>query len=111
MVGSAVLNDPVGHARHEIDVVGLAVGESPHRPGARVRVLGEAKATNRPRAGHDLARLERIRGLLAGRGYNVADTRLSLFSQSGFEQGLITAAAHARPDVELVDLERLYLGS
>ena len=35
--------------------------------------------------------------------------RLLLFSRSGFAAGLAAEAA-ARPDVELVDLERLYQG-
>ncbi len=109
-VGTAVLNDPAGRARHEIDVVGLADGETLHRRGARVQVLGEAKATKRARGTADLARLERIRALLAGRGHDVASTRLMVFSRSGFDRDL-RASARDRTDVELIDLERLYLGS
>lgn len=110
VVGSAVLNDPAGRARHEIDVVGLADGETLHRRGARVQVLGEAKATKRARGAADLARLERVRALLAGRGHDVGATRLLLFSRSGFDQDL-RASARDRTDVELIDLERLYTGS
>lgn len=110
VVGSAVLNDPAGRARHEVDVVGLASGETPQRRAVRIQVLGEAKATNRPRGTADLARLDHVRGLLAGRGHDVTAARLLLFSRTGFEPGLV-AAARTRPDVALVDLERLYLGS
>lgn len=73
-------------------------------------MLGEAKSTNRPRGAAELARLDGIRTLLAGSGHDVAGTRLLLFSRSGFTHELI-AAARTRPDVELVDLERLYTGS
>jgi AAA+ ATPase superfamily predicted ATPase len=110
VVGSAVLNDPAGRARHEIDVVALAAGETMHGRTVRVQVLGEAKATNRPRGEADLARMERIRDLLAQRGHDVSATRLLVFSRTGFEPSLV-AAARIRPGVQLIDLERLYLGT
>jgi uncharacterized protein len=110
IVGSAVLNDPAGRARHEIDVVALPRGETLHRPGARIQALGEAKSTNRPRGSADLTRLDGIRSLLAGRGHDVSGTRQLIFSRSGFARELRAEAA-SRPDVVLVDLERLYVGS
>jgi AAA+ ATPase superfamily predicted ATPase len=110
IVGSAVLNDPAGRARHEIDVVALPQGETLHRPGAQIQAIGEAKSTNRPRGPGDLSRLDGIRDLLAVRGQDVTSTRLLVFSRSGFTEDL-AAAAGSRPDVELVDLDRLYRGT
>lgn len=105
-VAPAVLNDPLGRAQHEIDVV--AIGRA--RSGAeRVLALGEAKPTAAHRTLDDLARLERIRSLVAAKRPEAAEAQLLLFSASGFDRNLTDAAAHRR-DVELVDLERLYRG-
>lgn len=110
VVGQAVVNDARGRTRHELDVVALAEGEAVAARDARIRAIGEVKATNRPRGRGDVARLESIRELLAERGHDVAGSRLLLFSRTGFDPALI-AAADTRDDLELVDLERLYLGS
>jgi AAA+ ATPase superfamily predicted ATPase len=110
VVGSAVLNDPAGRARHELDVVALADGETLHRAGARIRAIGEAKATNRLVGVGELARLDGIAALLAARGHDVTGMRRMLYSRSGFASEL-SATAASRSDVELVDLDRLYSGS
>ena len=72
-------------------------------------MLGEAKASRLDTA--DLARLDRIAELLDGRDkVSVMPTaRRLLFSLDGFTAEL-AAAARRRPEVELVDLDRLYEG-
>jgi len=75
----------------------------------RLIAIGEAKSSDRQRSMGDLHRLERLRGELARRA-DVDGTKLLLFGRSGFESGLV-AAAEARSDVELVDLERMYEGT
>jgi len=108
-VGTTVVNDPAGRTLHEVDVVGLAAGQRRQGRNPTIRVLGEAKDTNRARGDNDLARLERIRELLASRGARVTHTRLLLFSRSGFDPAL-TRTAKNRPDVELIDLNRIREG-
>ncbi|MEZ0165818.1 ATP-binding protein [Kineococcus sp. LSe6-4] len=108
-VGPAVLNDPAGRTRHEIDVLALARGHRRHDPNAPVIVLGEATSTRRPRTSADLDRLDALRGLLARSGRNVERTQLALFSRAGFEVNLVQASAH-RADVHLIDLTELYDG-
>lgn len=105
-VGPAVVNDPEGHAQHELDVVAFPRGT---RPGARapILVLGEAKATNANRTLSDLARLERIRDLLVARGRDAVGAQLAVFSRSGFDTDLVEAAAD-RPQVHLIGLVDLY---
>lgn len=57
-----------------------------------------------------VARLERARELLRSRpGIDGADTRLVLASAAGFTADLLTAAAD-RPDLVLVNADRLYHG-
>ena len=106
-VGFAQVNDPEAKQSFELDVVAEAPGP---QVGGRPRLLaiGEAKAGDRPRTSADLARLVRLRALLATRA-DVGGSRLLLFGRSGFE-GELVATASSRPDVELVDLERLYEG-
>jgi hypothetical protein len=106
-VGPAVVNNPAGRAQHEIDVLALADGARRGDDHAPIAVLGEAKATDRPRTTGDLARLEHIRALLASRGHDASGALLVLFSRTGFDADLVTAAA-ARDDVRLVGLEMLY---
>lgn len=108
-VGPAVLNDPAGRARHELDVVALEPGTSRGGDGARIVMLGEAKATNRPRGLADLARLRHIRDLLASRGFDVDSTHLVIFSRVGFEPGLHAETA-AATDVHLISLADVYGG-
>lgn len=109
-VGSTVVNDRTGRAQVEVDVVGLARGQRRQTRDARVLVLGEAKASASPRGVADLARLDRVRSLLVARGVDASQARLLLFGRSGFDTDLAALAA-ARPDVELVDLERMWSGS
>lgn len=106
-VGSTTISDAAGRTSHEIDVVALARGETTGRRDARVALLGEAKATNRPRGVSELNRLDHIRRLLAGQGTNADGAVLTVFSRSGFDADLERAAS-IRPDVLLVDLARLY---
>jgi uncharacterized protein len=74
-----------------------------------VLAVGEAKHTAKARSTADLTRLENIRDLIGQR--RPAETaKLLLFSANGFDRNL-TALADARPDVELIDLPRLYAGS
>jgi uncharacterized protein len=108
-VGRTVVNDPAGKSQHELDVVALAEGERRLARNPELRVIGEAKASDRVRTLADLDRLQRIRGLLTARGVRAADARLLLFGRSGFDDNL-TRAAEGRRDVKLIDLERLWRG-
>ncbi|MBG0815257.1 MarR family transcriptional regulator [Planomonospora sp. ID82291] len=106
-VGTCELTDQAGRAKHEIDVLALALGQSTQRPRARIAVIGEAKATLDRRGGADLARLEHLRTVLSGQGHHTDRAVLALFSMNGFHPDLVTVAAR-RPDVLLVDLAALY---
>lgn len=105
-VGPAVVNDHKGRSQHELDVV--ATVRVPNGA-SEVVAIGEAKHTNRPRTLADLERLESIRRLLSDRGSAPASTKLLLFSANGFDRKA-TDAATERDDVELIDLDRMYLG-
>lgn len=83
---------------HELDIVVLSAG--------RVVALGEAKATKAPLSAGELSRLVHLRDLLP----RASGARLMLFSSAGFSPDLV-AAARRDSTVQLVDLERLYLGS
>lgn len=89
---------------HEIDLVVVEI-----RPGAPdgVLAIGEAKWRRRPLGPDQLDRLRHLRELLPGRHGPVG---LLLFGSAGFTDDLVALAAGA-PDVELVDLERLYTGT
>jgi AAA+ ATPase superfamily predicted ATPase len=87
---------------HEVDVV---VIETRPQETDRVCAIGEAKWRSRPSEIDQLRRLEHLRQLFA----LPPETKLLLFSRKGFMADL-TAEAAGRRDVELVDLERLYLG-
>jgi hypothetical protein len=89
---------------HELEAV--FVGE-PVATG-RVLAIGETNAASGPMDAEQLKRLEHLRALLPDERVG-QPPRLLLFSRSGFAAGLEAEAA-ARPDVELVDLERLYRG-
>ncbi|WP_434096928.1 AAA family ATPase [Streptomyces prasinus] len=106
-VGTTEVADPGARTKHEVDVIALALGERPQAPRARITLLGEAKATAARRGTGDLQRLERIRTLLAGQGYDTKGTTLALFSLHGFYPDLIESAA-GRNDLLLVDLATLY---
>ncbi len=61
-------------------------------------------------AGSDLTRLEGLRRQLEDRGIRFASSQSYLvYSLTGFSEGLIDLGK-SRPDVELVDLGRLYQG-
>jgi len=108
-VGHTVVNDPKGRAQIEIDVLALAQPNA-RDASSRALVIGEAKASERPRTLADLSRLERARSLLQASGrLQASDARLALFARRGFSSELRTVAANRR-DVILVDLERLYEG-
>lgn len=105
LVGPAVVTDPGHKTQHQLDAIALAaVG-----PDAAVLAVGEAKHTTTARSTADLTRLENIRDLIAQRR-PAKTAKLLLFSTNGFDRDL-TALAGARPDVELIDLPRLYAGS
>ena len=70
-----------------------------------ITALGEAKAGETMSGGH-LHRLELLRSALGARA---SDAKLLLFGVS-FDPALLSHAS-SRPDVEIIDLERLYYGS
>lgn len=90
---------------HELDVV--AVRSTPGEPD-RVLAIGEVTATTSPVGESELARLDHLRDLLP-RDRVAEPPRLLLFARAGFTPAL-HATARSRPDVELIDLERLYHG-
>ena len=97
-VGATTVADPSARAGVEIDVIALD-------PDDRIVAIGEAKYTTTARGIDDLARLERARALLpTDRG---AGCRIILFAANGANAAL-RAVVQRRPDVELVDLDRLY---
>lgn len=106
-VGTTEVADPDARTKHEVDVLALAAGERPRSPRSRIALVGEAKATAARRGTGDLARLGRIRGLLADQGYDTTGTALALFSLHGFCPDLVQQAG-GRDDVLLVDLPTLY---
>ncbi|GLY22419.1 ATP-binding protein [Micromonospora sp. NBRC 101691] len=105
---AATLTDPASRTSHELDLV--ALGEPPLGDGPRpLLAIGEVKwgrTLGRP----DLERLERARVLLTARpGWDAGSARLLLASGEGFTDELRQLAAR-RPDVLLLDPERLYSG-
>jgi hypothetical protein len=90
---------------HELEAVFV---EDPVATG-RVIAIGETNAASGPMAAGQLRRVEHLRALLPGERVG-RPPRLLLFSRSGFAAGLTEEAA-VRPDVELVDLERIYRGT
>lgn len=106
-VASGTLPDPGNKSRHELDVVVFGRGAD----GAeRILAMGEAKVGEKVGRGH-LSRLEQLRDLLVARDERTAsaDLKLLLYSGRGFSSEL-ESQARQRPDVELVDLDRLYHG-
>ena len=88
------------------DLKGLVV-EDPVATG-RVLAIGETNAASGSMDAGQLRRLDHLRALLPGERVG-RPPRLLLFSRSGFAADLAAEAA-ARPDVELVGIERLYGG-
>src|SRR6185437_3457821 len=103
-VGRTVVPCRVHRDQHEVDVV--AVERSPGRP-SRILLLGAAKWRQVPVGVAELERLRHIRELIDGAD---PSTKLALFSRWGFTEELLRQAA-AAPDLELVDLDRLYHGN
>ncbi len=97
-VGSSTVSDPSARRSHEIDLV-AAAGDG------AVAAIGECKFTNAKRGIADLDRLGHLRRLLSKPADQ--ECRLLLFGASGFT-GELTRVAANRPDVELIDLDRLY---
>jgi uncharacterized protein len=89
---------------HELEAIFV---EEPVATG-RALAIGETNAASGPMDAGQLRRLDHLRALLPDERVG-QPPRLLLFSRSGFAAGLAAEAA-ARPDVELVDLERLYRG-
>ncbi|WP_432927446.1 hypothetical protein ACQPZZ_38995 [Microbispora sp. CA-135349] len=88
---------------HGLDVV---VTESTSFAADRITAIGEAKSTEAPVDVPQLERLEHLRELLPG-GKIGALPKLLLFARSGFSPALVRLNER-RPDVELVDMGRLY---
>ena len=90
---------------HQLDIV---VTDDPS-PAGRISAIGEAKATTAPVGVDQLRRLEHLRGLLPSQRVD-QPPKLLLFSRTGFTAGVADEAV-ARPDVELIGIDRLYGGS
>lgn len=88
---------------HELDLVAAADGPTPSE--RTVTAIGEAKAGESLGLEH-LKRLERARAAL---GQRAVDAKLFLFGTQ-LDPALVTASSE-RPDVEIVDLDRLYHGN
>ena len=105
---AGTVSDRAGRTSVELDVVALGepqFGDGPRR----LLAIGEAKYGRRLGL-PDLDRLERTRAVLTGRpGFAARDARLLLASGEGFSDDL-RALAGRRPDVVLVDADRLYAG-
>ena len=108
----AQAHDRSRRASFELDVIAARPGDTGDGTQRHtvIGVLGESKARQLRRS--DLARLDRIAELLDQRRRATVepDAKRLLFSLQGFAPEL-TAAANRRPDVELVDLDRLYNGN
>ncbi|MDX2207459.1 MAG: hypothetical protein SFU57_07435 [Gemmatimonadales bacterium] len=102
-VGPSVAS--VGGTECQLDVVVAAGSDGAPSADRTVLAIGEAKAGMTLGPDH-LRRLEKSRASL---GERAAQAKLLLFAPA-FTQSLITASGK-RPDVELVDLDRLYTGS
>jgi hypothetical protein len=97
-VRRGLVSDAEQKKTHEVDVVVLGEGD-------RVLALGEAKWGSKL-GEDDVARLQRILGLLASRGYDTRDARVLCFSSAGFNAAL--SQRSKKEPIILVDLARLY---
>lgn len=88
----------------EVDVV-VAEGDARSASARTICTLGEAKWGERVSKRH-LRSLDAVREALGARAI---DAKLLLFGSS-FSPEIVATASH-RPDVELIDLERLYTGA
>jgi uncharacterized protein len=105
-VRPAVLPCQAHREGHELDLV--AVASMPYEAD-RVLAIGEVKATARPVDLPAAERLEHLRALLPPDRVGTPP-KLLLVGRQGFTNRLIELAAR-RPDLELVDIQRLYQGS
>ncbi|MFG1703685.1 ATP-binding protein [Nonomuraea sp. M3C6] len=94
------------HRGHEVDIIAISRTALARSKGARITLLGEAKCTNKARTIADLRRLEHIRDLLTGLGWDAEHALPAIFSRAGFPSELETAAAKGQ--VRLLDLESMY---
>ncbi|MFG2023022.1 ATP-binding protein [Streptomyces sp. NPDC048825] len=97
------------HRGHEVDVVALSRASRPRDKRARINLLGEAKATNKPRTAADLRRLEHIRDLLCAQGWDAGDCVLAVYVRSEPAADLVEAARAGH--VLLVEMRDLYGGA
>jgi hypothetical protein len=103
-VAAGVVADPLRRGQIQVDVAVFAPDEAGHP--RRVLSLGEAKwdkvvGTGQPE------RLRRARDLLAVKGYDTEQTRLTCYSGARFDSELADRAA-GDPLIRLVGLEELY---
>jgi hypothetical protein len=103
-VAAGVVADPLRRGQIQVDVAVFAPDE-PGRP-RRVLSLGEAQWDKIMNPGH-LERLRRARDLLAVKGYDTEQTRLTCYSGARFDSELADRAA-GDPLIQLVGLEDLY---
>ena len=103
-VAAGVVPDPLRRSQIQVDAAVFAPDE-PGRP-RRVLSLGEAKWDEVMNPGH-LERLRRARDLLAVKGYDTEQTRLTCYSGARFDSELVDRAA-GDPMIQLVGLEELY---
>lgn len=101
-VAAGAIGDPSRREQIQVDVVVLGQPE-PGRP-RRVLSLGEAKWGTVMGTGH-VERLRRARELLANRGFDTRDTKITCYGGAEFDSDLRSSPP---PDVRLVPLERLY---
>ncbi|GAB3118691.1 ATP-binding protein [Streptomyces calidiresistens] len=104
-VTHGAVNDPTERVSREVDV---AVAGLPDGNRLSLLAIGEAKWNEPMGMGH-LARLERIRELIARGGrYDTSHTRLLCFGGAGFAEGLRERAGRPGSDVALIGPEDLY---
>ncbi|MEV6172871.1 ATP-binding protein [Streptomyces sp. NPDC051954] len=94
------------HRGHEVDVVAMSRASRARDKGARITLLGEAKATNKARTVADLRRLEHIRDLLCAQGWDAEGCVLALYARTAVAPELAEAADAGR--VLVVGMENLY---
>jgi hypothetical protein len=103
-VAASVVADPLRRDQIQVDVAVFA----PDEPGRTHRVLslGDAKWDKVMNPGH-LERLRRARDLLAVKGYDTEQTRLTCYSGTRLDSELADRAV-GDPLIQLVGLDELY---
>lgn len=94
----------IGRRRHQVDLVAT---ETTSRGGCRILAVGEVKSEVEPVGPATLSTLDSVADHLGPPGSE--PVRRLLFGRGGFTAPL-RRLARRRPDVELVDLHRLYRG-